>query len=102
MYTLIKIDEINNLGAIRIRIRSLLASMNKRIAQKEAENYLFMYEQTGKILNEITNNKLKLDARKKHITDVGVKLSFLKTEKDYLINYDEVIEWLKSRDKRGE
>ena len=37
MYTLIKIDEINNLGAIRIRIRSLLASMNKRIAAKEAE-----------------------------------------------------------------
>lgn len=37
MYTLIKIDEINNLGAIRIRIRSLLASMNKRIAQKEQE-----------------------------------------------------------------
>ena len=35
MYTLIKIDEINNLGAIRIRIRSLLASMNKRIAEKE-------------------------------------------------------------------
>lgn len=31
MYTLIKIDEINNLGAIRIRIRSLLASMNKRL-----------------------------------------------------------------------
>ena len=37
MYTLIKIDEINNLGAIRIRVRSLLASMNKRIAQKEEE-----------------------------------------------------------------
>ena len=35
MYTLIKIDEVNNLGAIRIRIRSLLASMNKRINQKE-------------------------------------------------------------------
>ena len=35
MYTLIKIDEINNLGAIRIRIRSLLASMNKRIAAAE-------------------------------------------------------------------
>ena len=30
MYTLIKIDEVNNLGAIRIRIRSLLASMSKR------------------------------------------------------------------------
>jgi len=35
MYTLIKIDEINNLGAIRIRIRSLLASMNKRLALKK-------------------------------------------------------------------
>ncbi|MBO5398279.1 MAG: 2-hydroxyacyl-CoA dehydratase [Clostridia bacterium] len=35
MYTLIKIDEINNLGAIRIRIRSLLASMNKRIKLKK-------------------------------------------------------------------
>ena len=31
MYTLIKIDEINNLGAVRIRIRSLIASMNKRM-----------------------------------------------------------------------
>lgn len=37
MYTLIKIDEINNLGAVRIRIRSLLASMNKRLANKELE-----------------------------------------------------------------
>jgi len=29
-YTLVKIDEINNLGAIRIRIRSLLAAMQER------------------------------------------------------------------------
>ncbi|MCL2766475.1 MAG: 2-hydroxyacyl-CoA dehydratase, partial [Peptococcaceae bacterium] len=29
-YTLIKIDEINNLGAVRIRIRSLLAAMRER------------------------------------------------------------------------
>lgn len=57
------------------------------IAQKEAENYLFMYEQTGKILNELENDKLKLEARKKHITDVGVKLSFLKTEKEYLVQF---------------
>ena len=34
MYTLIKIDEVNNLGAVRIRIRSLLASMNKRLENK--------------------------------------------------------------------
>ena len=38
MYTLIKIDEVNNLGAVRIRIRSLLASMNKRIAKKKSES----------------------------------------------------------------
>ena len=35
MYTLIKIDEINNLGAVRIRIRSLLASMNKKLADNK-------------------------------------------------------------------
>ncbi len=35
MYTLIKIDEVNNLGAVRIRIRSLLASMEKRLAKKQ-------------------------------------------------------------------
>jgi len=37
MYTLIKIDEVNNLGAIRIRVRSLLASMNKRLELKKQE-----------------------------------------------------------------
>ena len=30
LYTLIKIDEVNNLGAARIRVRSLLAAMEKR------------------------------------------------------------------------
>ena len=35
MYTLIKIDEINNLGAVRIRIRSLLASMNNRCEDQD-------------------------------------------------------------------
>lgn len=33
IYTLIKIDEINNLGAARIRARSLLAAMNERAKQ---------------------------------------------------------------------
>ncbi len=36
MYTLIKIDEVNNLGAVRIRIRSLLASINKRLEMKNS------------------------------------------------------------------
>ncbi len=43
MYTLIKIDEVNNLGAVRIRIRSLLASMEKRLSKrlqnKSSSNY---------------------------------------------------------------
>ncbi len=38
MYTLIKIDEVNNLGAVRIRIRSLLASINKRIDRKNSKD----------------------------------------------------------------
>ena len=37
MYTLIKIDEISNLGAIKIRIRSLIASMNNRCNVKQDE-----------------------------------------------------------------
>ncbi len=35
MYTLIKIDEVNNLGAARIRLRSLAASINKRLEEQE-------------------------------------------------------------------
>ncbi len=38
MYTLIKIDEVNNLGAVRIRIRSLLASINKRLEKKNSNS----------------------------------------------------------------
>ena len=33
LYTLLKIDEVNNLGAVRIRVRSLLAAMNMRSEQ---------------------------------------------------------------------
>ena len=33
LYTVLKIDEVNNLGAARIRIRSLLAAMNQRAEQ---------------------------------------------------------------------
>ena len=52
MYTLIKIDEVNNLGAVRIRIRSLLASMNKRIKQKEDEAKLGNYDINKKIFTK--------------------------------------------------
>ncbi len=39
MYTLIKIDEVNNLGAIKIRIRSLIASMKKREKNNQVTSY---------------------------------------------------------------
>ena len=50
MYTLIKIDEINNLGAVRIRIRSLLASMNKTCFT------IKNYKQGDEITNNIKRN----------------------------------------------
>ena len=52
MYTLIKIDEINNLGAVRIRIRSLLASMNKREKQLSCESCNGNYEQNKVIFTK--------------------------------------------------
>ena len=52
MYTLIKIDEINNLGAVRIRIRSLLASMKKREQNKELEKGSGNYAQVKKIFDK--------------------------------------------------
>ena len=39
LYTTIKIDEINNLGAAKIRIRSLIASMNKRNEELDYNTY---------------------------------------------------------------
>ena len=52
MYTLIKIDEINNLGAVRIRIRSLLASMNKRMKNKNLQKGNGDYEIHKKIFTK--------------------------------------------------
>lgn len=52
MYTLIKIDEVNNLGAVRIRIRSLLASMNKRLNMKEDSDNEGNYELNKKIFTK--------------------------------------------------
>ncbi len=53
MYTLIKIDEVNNLGAVRIRIRSLLASINKRLKESTKPNEnLGNYEQNKVIFTK--------------------------------------------------
>ena len=59
MYTLIKIDEVNNLGAVRIRIRSLLASMNKRIekAKTASDDELGNYERNRVVYTKEMNNE---------------------------------------------
>ena len=59
MYTLIKIDEVNNLGAVRIRIRSLLASMNKREKDKIEANGDGDYTAKKKIFTkDMRDNKI--------------------------------------------
>ena len=70
MYTLIKIDEINNLGAARIRIRSLLASMNKKMALKEKnENLSINNEDTDELGSyEIEKVKFTKDMKEEGYT----------------------------------
>ena len=36
LYTQLKIDEISNLGAVRIRVRSLIAALDERAAHQRA------------------------------------------------------------------
>ena len=56
LYTLLKIDEVNNLGAVRIRIRSLLAAMDmrreKQISARPDHNDYTRTEFTKKMFNE--------------------------------------------------
>ena len=54
LYTTVKIDEINNLGAIKIRIRSLIATMNKRINENKYITY------------EYKKNTFKKEMKKTH------------------------------------
>lgn len=47
LYTVLKIDEVNNLGAARIRVRSLIAAMNQRLGRVNMQKKpAFGYERT--------------------------------------------------------
>ena len=63
MYTLIKIDEINNLGAVRIRIRSLIASMNKRMQMNNGKENKSKEDVSD--LGEYEINKVKFTKKMK-------------------------------------
>ncbi len=56
LYTTIKIDEINNLGAVKIRLRSLIASMNKRL--NDASKYKPYSYQKNYFKKEEHNNTI--------------------------------------------
>lgn len=64
-------------------------SVNARtkIAQKEAESYILVYDKTKRLLNEIENEDVKLDKYQKTLRDVSVKLEFLKAEKEYIVSF---------------
>ena len=64
-------------------------SVNARtkIAQKEAESYIAIYDKTRRLLNEIENEDVKLDKYQKTLRDVSVKLEFLKAEKEYIVSF---------------
>ena len=64
-------------------------SVNARtkIAQKEAESYILVYDKTKRLLNEIENEDIKLEKYQKTLRDVSVKLEFLKAEKEYSVSF---------------
>lgn len=65
IYTLIKIDEINNLGAVRIRIRSLIAAIKEREKQNFSIRELF----------KLTNRVLFTKKMKKEHTILAPQMS---------------------------
>lgn len=64
-------------------------SVNARtkIAQKEAESYILVYDKTKRLLSEIENEDIKLEKYQKTLRDVSVKLEFLKAEKEYIVSF---------------
>lgn len=57
------------------------------IAIREAECYLQIYEKLNKLLQEASNDTIKLNKYKKTLRDVTVKLRFLDAEKEYIVSF---------------
>lgn len=58
-----------------------------KIAQKEADTYISVFDKIRKLLNEIENEDIKLDKYQKTLRDVSVKLEFLNAEKEYIVSF---------------
>lgn len=64
--------------AVKVRIE---------IAEKEVKLYISIYDKTGKILNELSSENIKLSRAEKLLRDVSVKLAFLNASKEYIISF---------------
>ena len=71
-----------NQDVLKIAIKARI-----NIAEKEAENYIAIYDRMKKLLSEIDNDNLKMNKYQKTLRDVSVKLSFLEAEKEYIVGF---------------
>ena len=66
---------------------SKAAEFATEIARKEADCYVFIYEKTAKLLEEISANSIKLERHKKWKRDNGANLNFYSAEREYLTQF---------------
>ncbi len=71
-----------NQDVLKIAIKARI-----NIAEKEAENYIIIYDKMKKLLAEIDNDNIKLNKYQKALRDVSVKLAFLEAEKEYIVGF---------------
>ena len=57
------------------------------IAEREAECYIMLNERLKKLLEELETDTLKLAKHEKTLRDVGIKLAFLESEKEYIVRF---------------
>ena len=62
-------------------------SARNKIAKKEAECYIMVFDKMRKLLIGINNDEIKIEKNKKASRDISVKLAFLKAEKNYIVSF---------------
>ena len=58
-----------------------------KIAEKEAELYVSVYERMKKLIIELNSGNIKLAKSEKLLRDVSVKFNFLNAEKEYIVSF---------------
>lgn len=57
------------------------------IAEREVESYLLLYDRFKRVLTDIENEIIKIEKYEKTIIDNNIKLTFLNSEKDYIVGF---------------